>query len=234
MPKTYPHAGQPEYRAKGKGRGHAMTTAEFIEIAEKVHGQGRYDYSQTHFRSTKFPVTVICREHGPFTKVNARNFIYHEQGCPTCGWRDAGLERREVKTLDDTIELLEKHYGEGRYTYSKLADERVAIRCPRHGVFRKVALGDKGSVGCKACRDEIREEVKAELQGEPRKRVVIQPMDSIVALIFALGAAGVPPTDVAAYLSEKMIPTDHLEPVSKFLAQLAVDLPVTPRKKKAT
>lgn len=57
------------------------TTEEFIEKSKTVHGN-KYDYSITNYTTSKDEVTVICKEHGEFTKLASSHLS--GQGCPEC------------------------------------------------------------------------------------------------------------------------------------------------------
>lgn len=59
-----------------------MSTSEFIQRAEGVHG-GRYDYSRVTYTGNEHPVTLICRDHGEFTQT-PNNHINGRYGCPKC------------------------------------------------------------------------------------------------------------------------------------------------------
>lgn len=59
-----------------------LTTEEFIEKAEKVHGD-RYDYSKVNYTDSKTKVCIICPIHGEFLQSPAKHL--QGQGCKQCG-----------------------------------------------------------------------------------------------------------------------------------------------------
>ena len=59
-----------------------LTTKEFIEKAEIVHGN-RYDYSLVEYINASKKVKIICKEHGVF-KQNLIKHVSAKQGCPKC------------------------------------------------------------------------------------------------------------------------------------------------------
>ena len=57
------------------------TTHEFIESAQKVHGN-KYDYSLVDLKSMNKKVKIICRDHGEFMQRPADHA--NGVGCPEC------------------------------------------------------------------------------------------------------------------------------------------------------
>ena len=122
----------------GRGR----TTPEFIEMAKQVHGD-KYDYSQVNYVDTKTPVTIICREHGPFQMLPHNHL--KGQGCPKCSF---------VRTTEDFIRKSREIFGD-KYDYSKVdyktAQDFVTIICPEHGEFQIRACNHIQGHGCAKC-----------------------------------------------------------------------------------
>ena len=54
-----------------------MTLEEFIEEANKIHGEGTYDYSKVDYKNYKTEVIIICPKHGDFPQTPAS----HLKGC---------------------------------------------------------------------------------------------------------------------------------------------------------
>jgi len=70
------------------------STEEFIEKANKIHGQGRYNYSKTNYKSCNKRVQIICPKHGEFWQVprqHIRGF-----GCPKCAVEKAAITKRKT------------------------------------------------------------------------------------------------------------------------------------------
>ena len=58
-----------------------MTTADFIEKAQKVHGD-RFDYSMTDYHNAHGKLTVICKIHGEF---QTKAYLHlQKRGCRKC------------------------------------------------------------------------------------------------------------------------------------------------------
>lgn len=125
-----------------KCAGRGKTTAEFIERVKGVHGD-RYDYSLVEYKGAHTPVTILCREHGPF-RMLPYNHV-KGQGCPKCSF---------TRTTEDFIRNARKIFGD-KYDYSKVkftsAQDFVTIICPEHGEFRIRACNHIQGHGCAKC-----------------------------------------------------------------------------------
>lgn len=58
-----------------------LTTIEFIEKAELVHGD-RYDYSRTKYVNRRNVVEISCKKHGLFQQTPSNHLA--GQNCPVC------------------------------------------------------------------------------------------------------------------------------------------------------
>lgn len=69
---------------------HRRMTSQFVEQAQKVHGD-RFDYSEVEYVNTHKPVRIKCRQCGVvFMQEPASHLAGH--GCPNCGKQQ--LKRR--------------------------------------------------------------------------------------------------------------------------------------------
>jgi very-short-patch-repair endonuclease len=76
----------------------ALTTPEFIDRANKIHGTDKYDYSQVEYVNSRIHISIICKEHGQFTQTPTRHLA--GDGCPHC------INKTEYKLF----ELLKARY----------------------------------------------------------------------------------------------------------------------------
>lgn len=60
-----------------------MTTADFIELAIKTHGD-EYDYTNTKYTNAKTKVEIKCKKCLEIFSQLPRGHIYEESGCPKC------------------------------------------------------------------------------------------------------------------------------------------------------
>lgn len=127
-----------------------LTTKQFIEKSESIHGKGAYDYSLVDYKRSLSKISVICPTHGIFqTKPN---WMLSGRGCPTCGRIRASVNNRlSFKAFLKRSNL--KH--ENRYTYDassyKDTDSMVLIHCESHGSFKQRAADHMAGHGCKRC-----------------------------------------------------------------------------------
>ena len=117
----------------------------FLVRAHAAHGD-RYDYGQMDYRGWLAPVTILCREHGPFDQVPKTHAQGH--GCPAC----AGLM---PLTWERFLARAREVHGD-RYDYSQVrlvnVMTPVTIICPEHGAFEQRPQDhlNQGH-GCAAC-----------------------------------------------------------------------------------
>lgn len=53
----------------------------FINKAKEIYGD-QYDYSEVQYKRMRYPVKIICKDHGPFSKNPSLHI--RGSGCPTC------------------------------------------------------------------------------------------------------------------------------------------------------
>lgn len=115
----------------------SLTQKEFIEKAQKVHGN-KYDYSKVVYTKSKDKVTIICPEHGEFEQT-AQNHM-QGYGCPKCRIKtEANRTKSNPKVTTETfIKKAQSIHGD-KYDYSKAEyiNKRTKVRivCPIHGEF---------------------------------------------------------------------------------------------------
>ena len=103
---------------------------EVLSAARERHAD-RYDYSQAVYRGAREPMTILCREHGPFDQVASNHLA--GKGCPRCQIDNNTLSVREFTARMDGV------YDQ-QYDYSALprlvpATARIRVRCREHGRF---------------------------------------------------------------------------------------------------
>ena len=129
-----------------------MTLKEFIEKANEVHGEGRYDYSEVIYEGNKIYVWIICHEHDePYRFPQKPCDHLNGRGCPICG----GTKKL---TLEEFVEQADYVHGVGRYDYSKVNyinySTEVIIICPNHDTpyeFPQTPRDHLSGHGCPLC-----------------------------------------------------------------------------------
>lgn len=116
----------------------------FIEQALLIHGK-KFDYSKVKWVNARSPVTLLCREHGPWL-ASPSSHIHRKSGCPSC----AGNARYTEKSL------LQRLREDGRYTKYRVVsfagvNSIIEARCTDHGTFQQLFNNHRTGAGCPAC-----------------------------------------------------------------------------------
>ena len=138
-------------RAQRAANSSRRSAKDFIELANKKHGFGRYDYSQVEYIRSTEKVAIKCNKCGDVFHQKANSHL-SGQGCINC----AGCKRLTLKEFIDRVESL---HGKGRFNFDKTVYKRshskVIITCVEHGDFitkPNSILTNRG--GCKECANE--------------------------------------------------------------------------------
>ena len=130
------------------------TNEQWIDIFKKIHGNDKYDYSQTDInnKDDKGKIKVICKKHGDFY-IKPRKHA-EGQGCKQCHIENI------TYTTDKFINKAKKIHN-GKYTYDKTnyidPYTNVIITCPVHGAFKQTPSNHLQGNGCKECmKDKFR------------------------------------------------------------------------------
>lgn len=130
---------------------HRKTTSNYIIELKEIHGE-KYDYSLVTYKGAFEPVTLICPEHGPFTKP-ARDNLKH--GCKLCSRKIVG---KKLRLTQQNFISRAKSIHKEKYDYSLVQYEtsidKVSIICPNHGVFEQTPSTHLSGGGCKQCAQD--------------------------------------------------------------------------------
>lgn len=135
-------------RAKSK----TFSTEKFIEIAKKVHGNDKYDYSETIYEKSKKKVIIICnKKRHKFLQIP--NSHLNGRGCVKCSYEERG--ENQLLTTEEFINRSKKLHGD-KFDYSKIIYKdymsKVEIICKIHGTFLQSPSNHLSSFnGCKKC-----------------------------------------------------------------------------------
>lgn len=145
-------AGCPDCGAVLRSASQIYDAERYVEQARSVHGD-RYDYSQLGYGGQRNKITVICKEHGPFSQFPGNHL--KGNGCPRCGNVQKGVSGRTE--IGEFIDRATAVHGDGRYDYSQVVLTTlvtpVSIICPKHGVFRQRPHKHLQGDGCRMCRE---------------------------------------------------------------------------------
>lgn len=134
------------------------TVQEFITDAIAVHGD-RYIYTNVEYTNTNTPVSIVCREHGPFMQRPNRH-VSGGDGCPTCG--DLRTKAAITRSASDIIVIAGKVHN-NKYQYGALmttgynGNGIIPVECPEHGPFtQRLADHIHKGAGCPQCANNAR------------------------------------------------------------------------------
>jgi very-short-patch-repair endonuclease len=117
-----------------------------------VHAGAKYDYAETEYRHSNEKVSIICPAHGAFTQTPHHHL--KGQGCRSCGHAKRFGTGDLAYNLSWFIERAGAVHGD-RYDYSgteyRGTQEKLRIRCPKHGLFEQRADGHLAGHGCPSC-----------------------------------------------------------------------------------
>jgi len=123
-----------------------LTTEEFIEKAESIHGIGVYDYSKVEYINGMSEICITCRDHGEFWQ-RAANHINKQYGCPTCGGKIPLNNQSFIKRA--------KVIHQDKYDYSDIeyinSTTKIKIICKDHGTFWQRPNDHLQGKGCTIC-----------------------------------------------------------------------------------
>jgi Zn finger protein HypA/HybF involved in hydrogenase expression len=128
-----------------------LSTEDFINRSNSIHGNGRYDYSKVQYVNSQKKVCIICLKHGEFWQ-NPR-IHYKGFGCPKCGHIAPKIGGR--LTNKEFIDKSIKEHGDS-YDYSRVkyinSITKVRITCKLHGEFFQSPTNHMKGVGCPVCK----------------------------------------------------------------------------------
>lgn len=131
----------------------AHDTTHFIEKAKEVH-LDRYSYEQTHYRQTRYLITITCPIHGPFQQYPSNHLKGH--GCAKCGVGVTSSKKLKGQAyfLTQARALFGSRYDYSKVQLSKLS-EPITIICPIHGDFQKHPNAHLRGQGCQKCSARV-------------------------------------------------------------------------------
>lgn len=128
----------------------AYTTPKFIKEAHGVHGY-RYSYTKAIYSGNLSPLTIVCKEHGPFPQTPRAHLL--GRGCPTCGRLNQHRASKPY-TVEQFVEKARAKHGD-KYDYSKVVyttrEELIIIVCEKHGPYEQIAKAHLQGRGCTMC-----------------------------------------------------------------------------------
>ena len=129
-----------------------LTLEKFIERANKVHGEGTYDYSKVKYINIKTKVCIICKKHNNFEFWQTPDDHLRGNGCIKC--KGEKISNKKKMTLEEFIEKANKIH-QYEYDYSKSVyidcDTKIEIICSKHGSFWQKPNAHLQGTKCPKC-----------------------------------------------------------------------------------
>lgn len=117
---------------------------EFVRRAREVHGN-RYDYSKVVYKRRDVPVTIVCREHGPFEQT-PHGHVVLKHNCPKCAAIAGGRKRMDVNNVMRKESVKQKvrdtclmRYGTKTYAESDVGRANLSIIITSPEVSKRMA-----------------------------------------------------------------------------------------------
>lgn len=127
-----------------------VTTQQFIEKAQAVHGIDRYNYGAVRYECAIKKVVIVCPIHGHFEQTP--NAHLNGQGCVPCGRERISAARN--KGLSAFIKQAKATHGD-LYNYDAVVYQgghsNVTIICAKHGAFFQLPINHLKGCGCAKC-----------------------------------------------------------------------------------
>lgn len=127
-----------------------MKPEAYFEKANLKHNY-KFDYTNSKYLGTVYPITYICPEHGEVTQNASSHLRY---GCERCG------HDTKVIPFEEFVEraiVIHK----GLYTYLKEGYTNISSKikcvCKIHGVFEQVGDDHLKGRGCPICKQSVGE-----------------------------------------------------------------------------
>ena len=126
---------------------------EFIRKAKLKHGEDKYDYSLVEYVNSSTNVTILCKDHGPFSQRPSHHT--NKTGCPKCFAMRYGqhLKLTQEEFIRRSIETHGNKYDYSLVDY-KNSNADVKIICPKHGLFEQKPKHHMVRTGCRICGHE--------------------------------------------------------------------------------
>lgn len=151
--RTHPQRGCKMCKIESISNINRVSFEEFVFRARFIHGD-LYEYDESSFVDMNTPMTIICKEHGPFEQEPVVH-VNQGCGCQKCGARKNA--KSKTYTQEEIIAKFHEVHGD-RYTYEctvyKGIDTPILVNCRKHGPFETTPHNfiHAGS-GCPKCNN---------------------------------------------------------------------------------
>jgi superfamily II DNA or RNA helicase len=122
-------------------------TDYFVKKAKSIHGEERFDYTNTKYTIGSNEIEISCKLHGAF-KILPNLHLNKNGGCSKCS-------NNQILSKDDLVKQFNIVH-KFKYDYSLIginikSHDDIKIICPEHGVFLQRVTNHKDGRGCRTC-----------------------------------------------------------------------------------
>ena len=141
------------YSKKSRRGQHKISFQEFKQKAILKHG-GRFEYDASSFKNMNTHMKIYCPEHGWFEQTPNQH-LRTKNGCSKCANKNSSQKQRY--TFAEFVDKANKIH-KNEYSYSKtygyrVWNEKIPIKCPKHGVFWQTPNEHLQGYGCAFCKE---------------------------------------------------------------------------------
>jgi len=139
---------------------------DFVRKANETFGN-LYDYSRVKEVKATELIEVVCPFHGIFS-VTPYEHVIKRKRCPKCTEADLSRHFREKRFLEKARNVHADQYDYSEIHY-KNSLAKIAIKCPKHGLFFQLPHNHLSGNGCPACsrqRSSYEEEIRKWLEAQ--------------------------------------------------------------------
>jgi len=136
--------------------GKRLTNEDFIRRSIKIHGEDKFDFSETVYTKMNEKVKIKCVEHDVFFFQNPQAFMKGFNGCTDCNGQKP-IDR------DEFIKRSKNIFGEDRFDYSKVSEikgihTKVVLICNIHNVeyIQEAWSNLNKMIGCYKCSKTLK------------------------------------------------------------------------------
>lgn len=129
-----------------------MPQQEFLEKAEKVHGE-KYDYSKVDYRNSKVSVTIGCKSCGNVFQQTPNSHL-RGSGCDPCGYKAATLKlRHDTERFTEAANRVHGTAFDYSHAEYETTHKKVKIICRTcNNSFMQTPMKHLQGRGCHFCQ----------------------------------------------------------------------------------
>lgn len=126
---------------------YGKSTKDFIQELKNIHGN-KYGYDEVEYINAHSKIKVKCFKHGYFL-VNAQSFK-NGSNCAKCSRENRVSKYSNEEIINEFSKVHGKDYDYSVTNYKKY-NQKIAIKCKKHGIFWQLPKSHMKGSGCPKC-----------------------------------------------------------------------------------